>query len=93
MTKLKVVSGWEGSKHTGEGGVVHAERDSQRLPLPRVQMAQKEGNVLEKVVSGTENSKVNQINCGQSVVFLIMSPCLVLIKMTFIYLDIFLASF
>lgn len=37
MTKLKVVSGWEGSKHTGEGGVVHAERDSQRLPLPRVQ--------------------------------------------------------
>lgn len=57
-TKLKVVSCWENSKHTGEeGGVVHAERESQRLPLPRVEMAQKEGNVIGKAVSGAKNSK------------------------------------
>lgn len=52
------MSCWQNPKHTGEeGGVVHAERESQRLPLPRVEMAQKEGNVIGKAVSGAKNSK------------------------------------
>ena len=52
------MSCWQNPKHTGEeGGVVHAERESQRLPLPRGEMAQKEGNVIGKAVSGTKNSK------------------------------------